>query len=864
MWRGERTDKPGASSLRINGASVRGSEERPQLARRAGASAEPLDEGTQAVLDSLPDCALWTLDPEGRVASWGRSAERLMGFRAEEILGQPFSRFYLEAESERGNPGRALELAARLHRFEDEGLRVRSDGSTFWAHAAIAATREPGGRVKSFSVMVCDLTDARQGGALGDEAEPRPEEADARSQLIGDAARVFAEAGPDAGWAIQAVAARVAEIIGESCVVALGEGEGPLRLAAVAHPDPEGRRLLRELVDGGYGHPAALPARVFRTGEPLLFSRVCEEGSLASDPVIHAFCDRYGAASLLLVPLRACSRTIGVLGVMRGDEADPYTAKDQALLEQLADLAALALENARLYSEAKAARAEAEVEKRRLHATLMQAPALISIQRGPEHRFELVNPPLQQLYGNRLLLGLSLAEALPEQSAQKALLDQVYTTGEQVHVEEMPMQMDWRSTGTLEKRYFTSTLQPLRTPDGKVEGVVTFSLDVTEHVRARQRVEALAADASSDREWLESVLDSMPTPFVLIEPQSRRICFANQAADALAGGTFPRLMSEEELGRTFRCVDADGQPIPPDQMPAARAVRGEDVRGFQMNWRIDGELRSLLIAAQPLPAAHGHPLTVLVALDDVTALQRAQTALQEAIRVRDAFLSIAGHELKTPLTTLQLQLQSLGRMLVERHAELSVERAARKMEAASRQSERLAILIGQLLDVSRINAGRLLLDLRPMDLAALVRDVAGRFEEEAEKVGSPLKVCAEGRWVGLWDRERLDQVLTNLISNAVKYGRGKPVEISLDGDESHARIQVHDHGIGIAPEDQARIFDRFERAVSDRHYGGLGLGLWIVREIVSALGGTIRVESAPGQGSLFTVELPVTAPGTGP
>jgi signal transduction histidine kinase len=275
-----------------------------------------------------------------------------------------------------------------------------------------------------------------------------------------------------------------------------------------------------------------------------------------------------------------------------------------------------------------------------------------------------------------------------------------------------------------------------------------------------------------------------------------------------------------------------------------------------MGWHLPSGPKSLLVNARLLRAGHGHPATALVCMDDVTALKRAQAELEEAIRVRDAFLSIAGHELKTPLTTLQLQMQSMGRMALSGKP-MDVDKSLHKIEAAHRQTERLAVLIGQLLDVSRINAGRLRLDLQPVDLAALVRDVSARFEDEGERVGSELVVRAAGRWVGRWDRERLDQVLTNLLSNALKYGRGKPVEISLDGDEQYARLVVRDHGIGIAPEDQARIFDRFERAVSDRHYGGLGLGLWIVREVVAALGGTIRVESTPGEGSLFTVELPI-------
>ena len=113
---------------------------------------------------------------------------------------------------------------------------------------------------------------------------------------------------------------------------------------------------------------------------------------------------------------------------------------------------------------------------------------------------------------------------------------------------------------------------------------------------------------------------------------------------------------------------------------------------------------------------------------------------------------------------------------------------------------------------------------------------------------------------GKWDRLRLDQIVTNLLSNAMKYGSGEPIEVAMTGTPEAVRLEVRDHGIGIAPEHQSRIFDRFERAVSGRHYGGLGLGLWIVRQILDALGGSIRVRSAPGEGSTFTVELPRAQP----
>jgi PAS domain S-box-containing protein len=233
---------------------------------------------------------------------------------------------------------------------------------------------------------------------------------------------------------------------------------------------------------------------------------------------------------------------------------------------------------------------------------------------------------------------------------------------------------------------------------------------------------------------------------------------------------------------------------------------------------------------------------------------------QEALRVRNDFLSVAGHELKTPLVALTLQLQSLEQAFARGTVAGAMDRWAERVKRALGQSARLERVIGQLLDVSRITSGRLAIDREPLDLALLAREVGERFADELARAGSKVTFTQSGATSGRWDRARIDQVVTNLLGNAVKYGAGKPIDVSVAGGAEGAseRVQmvVRDHGIGIPAEAQARIFGRFERAVSDRNYGGFGLSLWIARQVVEAHGGTIRFESAPGAGSTFTVELP--------
>jgi PAS domain S-box-containing protein len=233
---------------------------------------------------------------------------------------------------------------------------------------------------------------------------------------------------------------------------------------------------------------------------------------------------------------------------------------------------------------------------------------------------------------------------------------------------------------------------------------------------------------------------------------------------------------------------------------------------------------------------------------------RLYNEAQAAVRARDEFLSIASHELRTPLTPLEIGLQ---RLLRPRDPEgWHADRMRPALERCERQVRRLELLIDNLLDVSRISSGRLTLQHDDVDLAEVVREVSQRFADQISASGSKLDLSVAGPVIGRWDRLRLEQVITNLLTNAIKYGRGRPMEMVCEGTATHGLVRIRDHGIGIDPDQITRIFGRFERAVSARSYGGLGLGLYIARQIVDAHGGRIEVESWPGEGSLFTIELP--------
>jgi signal transduction histidine kinase/DNA-binding NarL/FixJ family response regulator len=226
-----------------------------------------------------------------------------------------------------------------------------------------------------------------------------------------------------------------------------------------------------------------------------------------------------------------------------------------------------------------------------------------------------------------------------------------------------------------------------------------------------------------------------------------------------------------------------------------------------------------------------------------------------AVALREEFLSIASHELRTPLSTLQMQVQILQLKLGEEVAPTRDELLKRLASCAS-QTARVSRLVDTLLDVTLIASGQISLRREQLDLRRLVRDTVDRLRSESSS-SATLLFDQGAELLTSGDRLRLEQVVTNLITNGVKYGNGKAVQVTLNADRGHAFLSVRDDGIGIAPPDLDRIFGRFERAASSRHYSGLGLGLYVTRQIVEAHGGTIRVESEPGVGSVFTVTLPL-------
>ncbi len=368
--------------------------------------------------------------------------------------------------------------------------------------------------------------------------------------------------------------------------------------------------------------------------------------------------------------------------------------------------------------------------------------------------------------------------------------------------------------------------------------------------RERSRAETALQESESER---AHVLDSIKDYAIFTMDLEGRIRSWNPGVERVKG-----YREEEFIGMPFAQLfppEELARGLPEEEMRQARTQGRYEGEGWRM--RKDGSRFWAEVSLTPLVNAGGALRGYTKVTRDTSERKRLIEELKDAIRVRDEFLSIASHELRTPLTSLKLQLQSLEPIVASLAASVSeAERVPRKLQVISRQVERLSELIESLLDVSRISSGRLELRKEPLDLVELVLEVVSRLESLRASSGCALNVEGQQPLMGQFDRLRMDSVVTNLLGNALKFGARKPVHITVEARDGSALLTVQDQGIGISEDNLSRIFQRFERAVPEKNYGGFGIGLWIVRQVVEAHGGHIEVRSQLGQGTTFVVTLP--------
>ncbi|MDB4987654.1 MAG: histidine kinase [Myxococcaceae bacterium] len=250
-------------------------------------------------------------------------------------------------------------------------------------------------------------------------------------------------------------------------------------------------------------------------------------------------------------------------------------------------------------------------------------------------------------------------------------------------------------------------------------------------------------------------------------------------------------------------------------------------------------------------------------LEELLALRARVAALEDELRDRDAFIIAAAHELRNPISPLMLHVQRLAG--IARKAQDGTVPASwltDQLDVLTGRLTRFLSALNRILDLSSIQSGRIHLVVEQVDLAEVTRDVASGFERELSASGSELTLESDVVTTGLWDRMRLEQVVSNLISNAIRYGNSQPIRVTVRNLGATAELLVADRGLGVAEADQERIFERFERA--HRQYrSGFGVGLWMVRQLCEAMNGSVTIESRAGEGSTFRVTLPTNRDGSG-
>lgn len=439
------------------------------------------------------------------------------------------------------------------------------------------------------------------------------------------------------------------------------------------------------------------------------------------------------------------------------------------------------------------------------------------------------------------------------------------------------------------------TASPIRKPDGKAIGTIIEVQEITE----KKQSEVALRESLETLQILNDLGKTLTSELDLNKLVQTVTDFATKLCRAQFGALFYNVLNADGESYTLYTISGVPReefskfPMPRNTNVFAPTFRGEGVvrsdditkdprygKNAPHHGKPKGHLPVVSYLAVPVISRSGsvlgglffghsaagvfkkrdEDLLVGIAAQAAIAIDNAQLykRAQDAVQARDEFLSIASHELKTPLTSLKLQAQLHKRAIQKNDPKAySKETIDFMVEQNEKQVARLTRLVDDMLDVSRIRAGSPTIERESVDLTELIHDVIQRLEDQFRAASYDLpKVTADPVVSGHWDKLRIEQVLINLLTNAMKYGSKKPIEVAIRSNADSVTVSVKDSGLGIAKDMQTRIFDRFERAVNANEVSGLGLGLFITKQIIGAHGGRIWVESELGTGSTFFVVLP--------
>ena len=775
--------------------------------RRALAGRERAEEGLRQseehfakLVAGVRDYAVFLLDPQGNIRTWNAGAERLKGYTAEEIVGQHFSRFYPQEAIDRGWPAHELSVAATEGRFEDEGWRLRKDGSTFWANVVITALRDQPGEVRSFLKITRDLTERKQA------------EENARRLVEEGAARRAAEQYAQVIEGQREQLRVTLTSIGDAVITTDAEGQVTLLnpvaealtgwtneeaahqpLATVLHIVNETTRKIVE-------NPVA---KVLATGHVV---------GLANHTVLIAKDGTERAIDDSAAPIRDRKGNInGVVLVFRDVTERRRADRDTRFLASIVESSDDAIIGKDING------------------------LITSWNRGAERIFG---------YTAAEAIGRPIAMLAPPDRADEtpALLARI-RRGERVeHFDTLRRAKDGRLVP------ISLTVSPIKDEDGTIIGASKIARDISERKRAEA---ALREEKARLHATLTGIGDA-----VIVTDTERRVTLTNPVAQALTG------WKEEALGRpldeVFRIVNE--QTRQSVESPVRRVMNEGTVVGLANHTLLiakDGREIPIDDSAAPIQDGQGCVTGVVLVFRDVTERRRAEEALIQADRRKDEFLATLAHELRNPLAPVRNAIELIQR--ADGNADV-IRQASKMME---RQVGRLVRLIDDLLDISRITQGKVQLRKERVELAAVVQSAVEASRPFIAAQGHELTVMLPPEPVHLnADPTRLAQVFANLLDNAAKYSeKGSRIWLTAERQGGEVTVAVRDTGIGIAAEHLPRIFEMFSQVDTalERSQGGLGIGLALVRGLVELHGGMVEARSAGiGRGSEFTVRLPVT------
>lgn len=811
--------------------------------RRAEETLRESEERFRLLVESVKDYAIFMLDPSGVVTTWNIGAERINGYRADEILGHHFSRFYPEVDVRAGKCEMELERAAADGRFEDEGWRLRKDGTPFWANVVITRLKDATGRLVGFAKVTRDLTERRRAeeerARLGELARERIARLSALSEALAGALSI-----EDVARAV--IANSLAFAKADTCTFyQLEEPTKTLDLVAQHGLAPELVARLAKVTD------ASNPAYAIGIGDagPVWIETFSDyqafypelANASASGPRVRAF---------WCVPLVAEGRTFGLLAAGYHEERS-FTLDEREFIVTFARQCAQATARARRLSAERSAAALADRLRASLSTTLRSiGDAVVATDGSGAVTFmngvaecvtgwsgdqatgrpvrevvELLDPSTRQRIEDPVARVLTSAGA-----AGAALLRS--RDGREVPVEDKGA--------------------PIRSEAGGHEGVVFVFRDVTERQREELR-RAFLADATAR---LAATLDheaSLRSVASLAAASVAEWCIV----DVREGDALVRLASERAEGTAL-----EPPPSLPDRSELTShlcvvmlVVRGRALgrmafgQGPDRRAWTEADRRSFEELARR--CANAIDNAALFASE-----QEARRAADVANRAKDEFLAVVSHELRTPLNAIM----GWSKMLTG--SAFDEGRRARAMQTIERNAVAMAQLIDDLLDMSRVISGKMRLEMQPVDLGQIVQTTVDtvRPTMEAKRVALST-VFALDIPPMMGDPTRLQQIVWNLLSNAAKFTpEGGHVELRVRGVPSGVEIVVRDTGRGIDRDFLPCVFDAFrqEDASSSRARGGLGLGLAITRQLVELHGGRIAAESeGEGKGATFTVTFPV-------